>query len=53
MAAGPQVALVMWHWPEACARPQWLGALFEMGARAAALGLLVLKMLGCLAPASG
>jgi hypothetical protein len=48
VVAGPQVALVLWNWPLAYAGPRWLGVLFEVGARAAALGLLGLEALCCL-----
>lgn len=48
VVAGPQVARVLWDWPLAYAGPRWLGVLFGVGARAAALGLLVLEALGCL-----
>ncbi|MGI4884365.1 MAG: hypothetical protein ACRYFR_05335 [Janthinobacterium lividum] len=49
VAAGPQVARVLWRWPAAYAGPRWLSMLFAMGARAAAIGLLMLEALGCLA----
>ncbi|TPG67327.1 hypothetical protein [Hymenobacter nivis] len=48
VVAGPQVARVLWNWPAAYAGPRWLGILFEVGTRAAAVGLLVLELLGCL-----
>ncbi len=48
VAAGPQVARVLWCWPLAYAGPRWVGVLFEVGARAAAVGLLVLEGLCCL-----
>lgn len=49
VAAGPQAARVLWAWPLAYAGPRWLSMLFAIGARAAAVGLLVLEALGCLA----
>ncbi|AMJ66855.1 hypothetical protein AXW84_16535 [Hymenobacter sp. PAMC 26628] len=48
VAAGPQMAWVLWRWPAAYAGPRWLGILFEIGARAVAVGLLVLEALCCL-----
>ncbi len=48
VAAGPQVAQVLWRWPLAYAGPRWMGVLFEAGARAVAVGLLVLEALCCL-----
>ena len=52
LVAGPQVAQVLWRWPTAYAGPWWLGVLFEVGARATAVGLLMLEVLGCLALAA-
>ena len=49
VAAGPQVAAVLWRWPAAYAGPRWLRVLFWAAARGAALGLLVLEALCCLA----
>lgn len=49
VVAGPQAARVLWNWPLAHAGPRWLSVLFAVGARAAAVGLLVLEALGVLA----
>ncbi len=51
VAAGPQVALVLWWWPAAYAGPRWLKLLFQLLARGAALGLLTLEASGCLVAA--
>lgn len=48
VAAGPQVALVLWGWPAAYAGPRWLGVVFTLAARGGALGLLVLETVCCL-----
>lgn len=50
VAAGPQVALVLWGWPAAYAGPRWLGTLLGLAARGAALGLLLLEAACCLGP---
>ncbi|MFD1469209.1 hypothetical protein ACFQ48_13325 [Hymenobacter caeli] len=46
-AAGPQIALMLWRWPAAYVGPWWLGVLFVAGARALAVWLLVMEVLGC------
>ena len=48
VAAGPQVAQVLWRWPAAYAGPRWLGVVFTLAVRAGALGLLVLETACCL-----
>ncbi|MEJ7660346.1 MAG: hypothetical protein WKG07_12380 [Hymenobacter sp.] len=48
VAAGPQVARVLWDWPAAYAGPWWLGVLLVAGARAAAVWLLIVEGVGCL-----